>query len=151
MMIICLVYICTLVLHLTPYRYLDDLHFTRLQITHIMSNLVMTKYLCLGFCAQGTSLLSTYSLTIFMMKFTRQFGYINIVPCKTNPCRKMNSNYYSARILDGQHQPWASNTSSTTWWRSDHHNPRYVIPPYRSFAPSHELKKLNKVSIHQNA
>ena len=71
---------------------------------------------------------SLYQISIGIKFHDCNFGYTSAIPCKTNPCRKMDFKFQRMLpTLDELHQPWASYTSSTTWSRSTP-PPRYVIP-----------------------
>jgi hypothetical protein len=78
---------------------------------------------------------STYPLTIsiyqnsFGIKFhDYHFGYTSAFPCKTNPCRKMNSNYKWCSQLLMDYINLEHPTQVRLYDQDQHHNLRYVIP-----------------------
>jgi hypothetical protein len=91
MIIICLGYICTLVLHLNPCRYLDEPHSTRLQPTQILSNLVFGQ-VSSAWDVESKEQALTYPFwqNEVLKSHSCHFRYSWEFPCLTNPCRKMN-------------------------------------------------------------
>ena len=116
--------------------YLDESKSMRLQPTRILSkslhHQVSTQW---WLKTRKHETLQTYPWTISIYQISIgikfhdcHFGYTSALPCKTNPCRNMNSNSkWSSQLLMSYinlQQP----TQVKLHDHDQHHHPRYVIP-----------------------
>ena len=112
-----------------PCRYLDESKSMRLQLTHILSNLYITKSLHNGGWRQGSTKPFKHPLTNSMLSFMIVILNTQVLfLAKSNPCRYMNWNSKRCSQLLMNYINLEQPTQVQLHVQDQHHHPRYVIP-----------------------